>query len=303
MAEIVIAGANGFVGQVLAPALVGHGHRVRCGSRRPHQARRTHRLHDWVELDLDRPATLDRAFAGAEVVVLLVRAEREQTNHLLRAAERAGVQHVLAVTHPGAEATPVLERDPIPSTVLETQALIGEGSEGWTAARDLGLRVPLLVRPPWFDHRVQPLWQGDLQAAVCHAVAHRIPGVFGLPGPRALSAEDMIHQVASLRRMRPLRFRLTAPIRGLSALWLRMFTRVEGPVAQRIVDELSREQLLDEPGYWAHFEHERLPFDHAARRMLRYEHKPARLPERYLESFARRAAGGDLKRVEPDPHH
>ena len=48
-------------------------------------------------------------------------------------------------------------------------------------------------------------------------------------------------------------------------------------------------------------EHERVDFETVARLMLRYERKPARIPERILESLTRRAAGAGLKRIEPEP--
>jgi uncharacterized protein YbjT (DUF2867 family) len=88
---------------------------------------------DFVEVDFDRPDTLDTAFKGIDQAVLITPEESTmvaQTRNLVRAAERAGVGHLVRISflHAGAaggrlldwhlEAEEVVQASEIPSTIL-----------------------------------------------------------------------------------------------------------------------------------------------------------------------------------------
>ena len=88
---------------------------------------------DFVEVDFDRPETLDTAFRGIDEAVLITPEEPEmvaQTRNLVQAAERAGVGHLVRVSflHAGAaggplldwhrEAEEVVRESAVPATIL-----------------------------------------------------------------------------------------------------------------------------------------------------------------------------------------
>lgn len=303
MQTIVIAGAGGFVGRFLVPALDAAGHEVRCGSRSPHTAARRAPQQRWVELDLDRIEPDAAALQGASVCVVLARVPVASMTAFAQRAQAAGVQHLVVLTALEPSETEPLLHTGLPCTVLRAAAVVGEGSECWTICRDLGMRAPVMVQPAWFGKPLQPLWIGDLLTALVHAIEHREPGQFDLPGPEVLTTADLVAQITSLRHMRPRTLPVPANLARFSSLWLRMFTRADRSTAERVVGQAMHNALLDEPGYWALLpEHHRVDFQTAARRMLRYEKKPARIPERLLESLTRRAAGAGMKRTEPEPH-
>lgn len=273
--KVLVVGARGFVGRQLVPALRGRGHEVRSGSRSPHQARRENPMETWVRSD---------DAGDAEVVVFATRTHWPVPCRAVRVVD--------------ALATPAIEPG---TTTLRVGPVIGEGADAWTGLRDLAMRAPLVLRPPWFDRVMQPIWAGDLTAALVHAVESPTEGVFDLPGPTSLTTAELLLLVAQARHMRPRSLGLPVEAPGLASLWLRMFTRTHGARAAHLVRLLATAPPLAQPGFWSTLDHERTPVDHAVHRTLRYEQKPARIPERLLESVVRRAAGAGLKRTEPPP--
>lgn len=271
--KVMVVGARGFVGRQLVSALEGRGHRVFSGSRLPHEARRAHPMERWA---------MCGETGDAEVVVFATRTHWSVPCRSVRVVDALERPHIEPNT-----------------TVLRVGPVIGEGADAWTALRDLAMRAPLVLRPPWFERVIQPLWVGDLTAALVHAVENPSEGVFDLPGPEVLTTGELVTRVAHARRMRPRTLPLPVDAPELATLWLRMFTRSHGARAAHLVRLLSQAEPLAEPGYWALMEHERATVDQAIRRTLRYEQKPARIPERFLESVVRRAAGAGLKRTEP----
>src|SRR5215213_1386913 len=101
---ILLTGATGIIGSRLLPELLGEGHDVRCLVRDP-KALGANRVRVQLSLaDLADPRGLRHAVRGADTVIHLAAAIRDQpptrveeitalgTHRLLREAERAGVR-------------------------------------------------------------------------------------------------------------------------------------------------------------------------------------------------------------------
>jgi len=106
---IAVIGATGQQGGGVARALQASGQfKVRALSRNPGQHRQL--AEEVVQADLDRPETLDAAFAGADGVFLVTNFreagtdEFKQATAAVRAAEEAGVKHFIWSTLPDVEA-------------------------------------------------------------------------------------------------------------------------------------------------------------------------------------------------------
>jgi len=131
--HILVTGASGRAGTEMVRQLAA-GASVRGAVHYPdHDAEGRVGRVDFVEVDFDRPDTLDTAFRGIDQAVLITPEEPEmvaQTRNLVQAAERAGVGHLVRVSflHSGTaggplldwhrEAEEVVRESAIPATIL-----------------------------------------------------------------------------------------------------------------------------------------------------------------------------------------
>jgi uncharacterized protein YbjT (DUF2867 family) len=318
MERVVVAGASGFVGRHLVDRLRQEGHAVRCGTRDPERARSVRPGFDWVQLDVEDEPSLDRALESATALVFLVHhlredrpdlhdAERETAERVARAAARAGLRRIVYLGGPspregGSEhlrarvATgEALRAGPVSTIELRAGMVIGAGSESWLIVRDLAMRLPAMILPRWLRHRSQPVWLGDVVAALAHALVDPIEGShwFDLPGPEAVSGREILERIAAAGGTRPLMVEVPVLSPGLSSHWIRLVTRADFSVARRLVDGLVEDLVADGPGYWARMPgFQRTPLDEAIRRALAAEARlggVAAAWERVARSVARRA--------------
>lgn len=188
--SVVVAGAGGFIGRRLVPALIDAGHDVTALGRRPHRHDTRARS---VRVDVHEPASLTAALRGADVAVYLVHElaaghddqslphrERESGELFGEAAARTGVDQIVYL---GGLATPSADLDPrglsphllgrrltetalgaqgVPVTVVRAGIVLGPGSIGWEMMRQLAERVPVLVAPRRSSSRTQPIAADDL---------------------------------------------------------------------------------------------------------------------------------------------
>ncbi|PSL53748.1 nucleoside-diphosphate-sugar epimerase [Saccharothrix carnea] len=233
--RVVVTGASGNVGTALRRVLADAGDSVVGIARRIPV-----RSPGWVTCDVGAPAAevvLSRAFAGADAVVHLAWAvqptpgepDMRRTNitgsaHVLRAAERAGVPHVVVTSSVAAytpSAGPVDEEWPcggVPGSAYSAQKAELErmvtGRAGVAVVRpcaivqpDAGGEVARWVLSPVLPARVLgrrwlpvPLWR-RLRAQVVHAedvarairvvLAHRAGGAFNVAGDPPMGAGEL----------------------------------------------------------------------------------------------------------------
>jgi uncharacterized protein YbjT (DUF2867 family) len=324
---VVVAGASGFVGRNLVAALAGRA--VRCGSRDPGGAAARFPDRAWVHLDLDDPATLEPAFAGADALIYLVHSlgaehsadlvahERATAERVRSAAERAGLRRIVYLGGPRPEGTPsphlqarlqtgeILRTGPTSTIELRASMIVGAGSESWKMCRDLALRLPLMALPPWASTRTQPIGIDDVVAALTAAIDDPLPGsaAFDLPGPEILTAREVLERTAAHAGFRPVMVPIAFLTPRISSLWLRFVTGADYALARQLVDGMSADLIGDEPGYWARMgDFRRTPFDQAVARALAGDPPPVGVSgavERVARRIGRRA--GVPERVDPRP--
>jgi uncharacterized protein YbjT (DUF2867 family) len=105
---ILVTGGTGTLGRLLAPRLQAAGRSVRVLSRSSHEPAGGV---EYVTGDLTTGEGIDAALAGVEVVVHCAGASKGDeytTETLVRAAERAGVRHLVYISVVGADRVPVV---------------------------------------------------------------------------------------------------------------------------------------------------------------------------------------------------
>ncbi len=313
--QVVVAGATGFVGSYLRTALQEAGHTVRCGSRNPDRARERAPDFDWVELDLDRPSTLGPALEGCDVAVYLVHsmaehddpmpAERRAARAFLQACEDAGIQRIVYLGGPAPDGEPSAHlasrlmtghilRSGAPSTIeLRAAMIVGNGSESWLICRDLAMRLPVMVLPSWLSSRSQPIWIGDVVAALTAAVdlEHEGSAAYDLPGPDVLSARQILEGVAAVRGMKPVMIPVPVLSPKLSSYWLQGVTRANFDIAKQLVEGLKHDLVCQDEGFWKLVpDVERTPFTRAVELAFEAEEPPDKRRERLWERITWRLA-------------
>ncbi|MBM4280449.1 MAG: NAD-dependent epimerase/dehydratase family protein [Deltaproteobacteria bacterium] len=224
--KILVAGAQGFVGRALCPALVAAGHVVRAGARRPSAATPGHG--EPVRLDLNDDTTLRPALQGVDAVIWLVHGlqrasfaswEEAVAARFAAAARDTGLRRivylggVLPTTLTAAGRVPAAPsehlrarqrtgerlREAAPS-VLELRAgiIVGGGGASFRLLRDLAVRAPVMVRVPWLAAEQQPVALTDVIAALVAVVGRDATGVLDVPGPTIVTTEALLRRTAAL---------------------------------------------------------------------------------------------------------
>jgi uncharacterized protein YbjT (DUF2867 family) len=230
--KILVAGANGFVGRALCPALLAAGHDVRAGVRRVDAAPAG--CGAPVRFDLDDDDTLVPALRDVDVVVWLVHGlqredfgawETRVAGHFADVARKAGLRRLVYLggvaptklspsgRAPAAPSSHIAARQETgallqraASKVLELRAgiVLGAGGASFRLLRDLAARAPLLVRTPWLSSEQQPVALADVVAALVAFVDRDECGVLDVPGPTVITTEALVRRTAALlgRRVR-----------------------------------------------------------------------------------------------------
>ncbi len=322
-AQVLLTGATGFVGRRLAPALAADGQRVACVSRDAESAAERWPDRTWVEADLSSPRDLMRVLAGRKIAYYLVhsigqgtpggltRREEALAGLFTVAARRAGVERIVYLGGIAPRGRPLshlrsrlavgrrLRQGQVPVVELRAAMIVGYGSTSWLMVRDLAARLPFMVLPGWLESRSQPVAIDDAVAALV-AAAH-LPledsVSFDLPGPELLSGREILERTAALLGHRHLTI-VEVPVLSprLSALWVRLVTRANWPVARELVAGLEHDLIARNADYWRLIGHPKLvSFDEAAWQALDSEQRYGQMGPagRAVELAADVLAGGE----------
>jgi uncharacterized protein YbjT (DUF2867 family) len=214
--SILLTGGTGTLGRHVTPLLLDAGCKVRVLSRRSHEPR------DGLEFvtgDLVKDEGIDPAVDGAEIVLHLAggpKGDDEATRNLVRAASRAGVQHLVCIS--------VIAADRVPigyfRSKLGAERAVAESGLPWTTLRaaqfhDLVLIVlqkmaKLPVVPVPGGVRLQPVDSRDVAARLVELTLDEPAGLVpDLAGPNVYGMADLIRGYLRARG----KHRLTMPVR------------------------------------------------------------------------------------------
>ena len=177
----------------------------------------------------------------------------------------------------------------VPCLELRAGMIVGKGSASWTIVRDLAARLPAMVLPAWLMHRSEPVALDDVAAALVAAARLPVPRsqVWDLPGPEALSGDEILRRVAAIMGRRPVLFHVPFVSPRLSSHWIRLVTRADHRLAAELVEGLRSDLLAAHPGFWSAAG---LPapmtLEQAARHALALEHEHLPLRSMVVEAIA-----------------
>jgi uncharacterized protein YbjT (DUF2867 family) len=272
---LLLTGATGRVGSALLPRLMERREPVRCLVRDPRRLG-PERVRVQIALgDLGDPASFRHALRGVKTVVHLAASERDQAHasieevdglavwRLLRAAERAGVEHFVFLSPLGATphhrsrlhrakalAEQAVADSAIRTTTLRSSLIYAPGDRRLALLDLLSLLPVVPVTPTMAKARSQPIWAGDVAACIVAAIdrdANPDHEVLEIAGPETVTHRQAVRIVLAAagrpRRLVPVPSRLI--LRALSA-----YETLTGPIAFTTRDEadLLAATMLTERG-------------------------------------------------------
>jgi uncharacterized protein YbjT (DUF2867 family) len=296
-AQVLVAGATGFVGSRLVQALVDAGHPVRAMTRRPDSYDGPGEA---VGGDVQEPATLAAALAGCDAAYYLVhslgaddfeRRDAQGAHAFGLAAAEAGVRQIVYLGGLGRDddslsphlrsrraVEALLAAGGVPVTVLRAGIVIGHGGISWEITRQLVEHLPAMVTPRWVATRTQPIAVDDVVGYLVGVLGRdeALGRVFEIGGPEVLRYSTMMTRLAALqgRRLPIVPVPVLSP--RLSSRWLALVTDVDTRTGHTLIDSMVNEVVVRDDSIRHVVPLEPMGYDEAARIALAERHRPRR---------------------------
>jgi uncharacterized protein YbjT (DUF2867 family) len=295
--DVLVAGASGFVGRRLCPALEAAGHAVTAMTRNPQRYDGAGRA---VKADVGDPESLQSALAGADAAYYLVHSldspdfvetDAKAARNFGAAASGAGVQRIVYLGGLGddddalsphlrsrREVERLLATGGVPVTTLRAGIIVGHGGISWEITRQLVEHLPAMITPRWVTTRTQPIAVDD--------VIHYLVGVIDNDATAGkvyeIGGQDVLQYVEMLRRVAAIegRRRLIVPVPllspALSSYWLALVTDVDVRTGRSLIDSMTNEVVVRDDSIRHVVPFEPMDFDAAVLRALGERAKQAR---------------------------
>jgi uncharacterized protein YbjT (DUF2867 family) len=287
--KVLVAGASGFVGRRLSPALIEAGHDVQAMTRHPESYGGGGTA---VYGDVHDPTTLQEALTGCQAAYYLVHSldspdfERKDADAAWAFAEAAGAAGLRRIVYLGGlgdddddlsahlrsrrGVEQLLGSAGVPVTTLRAGIIVGHGGISWELTRQLVDHLPAMITPRWVRTRTQPIAVDD--------VVRYLVGVLELPeaadrafdigGPEVLEYVTMMRRVAQIQGRPFLVMPVPLLTPKLSSLWLSLVTDVDTQTARALVDSMTNEVVVRDDSIRALLPFDPMGYDEAVRLAL-----------------------------------
>ncbi len=271
--RLVIAGASGFVGRALAPALSDRFHVVGLSRtvRSPGDG-----FHEYRACDLFSLREAEDALEDAEYAVYLVHnmmpsARLTQgdfadldivcADNFARAAARAGVKQIVFLgglcpdeaklskhLQSRFEVERTLADHVVPVTTLRAGLILGGRGSSFQVMARLVRRLPVMICPRWTNARTQPIALQDVVSLLSGVVGREdcYDQSFDIGAPDVVTYKQMMSMTAKALGKR----RLFIPSRvmspGLSRLWVSLITGAPKALVAPLIQSLRHEMVIRE---------------------------------------------------------
>lgn len=265
--KVLVAGASGFVGRRLCPALEQAGHTVSAMTRDPEHYDGAGQP---VGADVQDADTLLAALSGCDVAYYLVHslARDDFASHDAQAARRfgqasaqAGVSRIVYLGGLGDDTDDLSEHlrsrrqvetllgtAGVPVTTLRAGIIVGHGGVSWEITRQLVEHLPVMITPRWVRTRTQPIALADVIRYLVGVLAapDTVGRSFDVGGPEVLTYADMMRRVAVIQGRALVLVPVPMLSPDLSSRWLSLVTDVDVRTGRSLVASMCNEVVAHE---------------------------------------------------------
>jgi len=267
--KILLTGATGYIGKRLLPVLLENGHEVVCCVRDKARLRVDPEWVDRitvVEVDFIQKSTLNEIPKEIDGAYYLVHsmtstsngfdlAEAVSAHNFKDYMNTTGVRHVVYLS--GIANDPhlskhlasrknvedILTGGNYKFTTLRAGIIIGSGSASFEMMRHLVEKLPIMIAPHWLKTRSQPIAIRDVIYCLEKVLFKEecFNRNYDIGGPDVMTYQEMLQELARIRKLKRRIYSLPLPIPRLASIWLYLFTPASFHLANHLVRSMRSE--------------------------------------------------------------
>lgn len=273
--NVLLTGANGYIGRRLLPVLINEGHTVYACVRNKATAHFNITPSEQFKLleidflnvtessipkDIDAAFYLMHSLSSNEKEI-----EKEEhiiANNFISQLENTNIKQIIYLggisndtnlskhleSRKSTEA--ILGQSNASLTVLRAAIIIGSGGASFEIIRDLAEKLPLMVAPKWLLTKCQPIAISNVidYLRLCLGNKEVKNKTFDIGGPEVLTYKEMLLQFAKVRGIK--RYIITLPFLSpkVSSYWLYFVTSTNFKLASNLVNSMKNEVVIQHKG-------------------------------------------------------
>jgi uncharacterized protein YbjT (DUF2867 family) len=286
--NILLTGANGYIGQRLIPVLREEGHKLYCVVRNKRRFEETHRHENIEVIEADflndhitpLPLYIDVAFYLVHSMSAkgdFMEKESLSARHFLTALEQTNCSQIIYLggivneshlsdhLESRLNVENILNSSSIPTTTIRAGIIVGSGSASFEIMRDLVEKLPVMIAPKWLNTLCQPI--------AIRNVIHFLRGVmlrqeyygkhYDIGGPDVLTYKQMLLQFGEVRKLKRYIFIVPVMTPRLSSYWLYFVTSTSYSLAVKLVDSMKINVVASENNLARELNIELIPYRRA----------------------------------------
>lgn len=263
--NILITGANGYIGQRLIQFLLDKDHQIYCcvRNRERFEAEHTHPSISTVEIDFLNPGNVVLP-KEIDVAFYLIHSLTSGVNDFQQQEERCAANFNRLISETNAKQViylsgivnedhlskhlssrfaveHLLRSNTVPLTVLRAAIIVGSGSASFEIIRDITEKLPVMITPKWVNTACQPIAVRNVLQYLTGVMLKEFTynKVYDIGGPDILTYKQMMLQFAEVRGLKRTIITLPVMTPRISSYWLYFITATSYPLAVNLVNSMK----------------------------------------------------------------